>query len=404
MARPLLPVTDAGRAAFALAERHRGSFGERSAAWDSARRFPTEAVAEMRASGLAAAPVPVPLGGGGVDQLRDVMALTACLAAGDSSLGICSNMHLSFCWSLAGAARAGNTGAAALLREVGRGRVWFSAAVTEAGTNYFHCRTTLTADGDGWVLDGDKVFATGSPAATHFSVNARVVGGDHDGSLATAVVPAPTSGVEVVDDWDGMGMRASGSGQVRFRAVRLDADTLVLPGGPWGRFSAASLQGRAFGNVGNLAAIGGVAEAARDVVVARIRSQGRVSEAPLALRATVRQSLGELEADLGGLRAVLRELGEEADLRAANRTADLAEAHRFMAAFQSAKVLVNRLSQQVVDRSLDLAGGAGYRDGNAASRRYRDVRAGAFMQPFSPHESLGYLGAVAAGTEPDPEA
>ena len=225
-----------------------------------------------------------------------------------------------------------------------------------------------------------------------------------DGSLATVVVPAATPGVEVVEDWDGMGMRASGSGQVRFRGVRLSAASLVLPGGPWGRFSAGALQGRAFGNVGNLAAIGGIAEAARDAAVARIRSQGRVSEAPLALRATVRQSLGELEADLGGLRSVLRELGEEADLRAQDRTADLTEAYRFMAGFQTAKVLVNRLSQRVVDRALDLAGGSGYRDGNAASRRYRDVRAGAFMQPFSPHESLGYLGAVAAGIEPDPEA
>ncbi len=358
----------------------------------------------MCGSGLSAASVPAALGGGGIDQLRDLMAITCCLAGGDASLGICSSMHLSFCWSLAGAARAGHAAAEALLADVGEGNVWFAAAVTEAGTNYFHCRTTLTADGAGWVLDGNKVFATGSPAATHFSANARGVGGPFDGSLVTAVVPANAPGVEVIDDWDGMGMRASGSGQVRFRSVRLGADALLLPGGPWGGFSAAALQGRAFGNVGNLAAIGGIAEAARDAAVERVRSQGRVSEAPLARRPTVQQSLGELEADLGGLRSVLRELGEEADLRAADRTSDLAEAYRFMASFQTAKVQVNRLSQRVVDRSLDLAGGSGYRESNAASRYYRDVRAGAFMQPFSPHESLGYLGAVAAGIEPDPEA
>ena len=83
---------------------------------------------------------------------------------------------------------------------------------------------------------------------------------------------------------------------------------------------------------------------------------------------------------------------------------DDALARDFMADFQSAKLQVNRLSEAVVDRALSLAGGGGYTSANPLARLVRDVRAGQFMQPFSPHEALGFVGAVAAGTEPDVEA
>ena len=400
MVRPLEPATAAGRQACHRAEQHAAAFAEAAGERDRAGRFPVAEVRAMQASGLAAATVPAALGGGDVDRLRDLMVVAGRLARGDGSLGICTSMHLSSCWSLARAARAGQDAAAELLEGVARGEVWLSAAVTEAGTNYFHPRTTLEArPGGGWTLEGDKVFATGSVAASHLTVNARW--GDR---LATAVVSVDAPGVEVLDDWDGLGMRASGSGRVRFAAARLPADTLVMPGGPWGAFSAGALCGRAWGNVGNIAASAGIAEAARELAVARLRGEGRVGSAPLAARPTVRHALAGLEVRLHTLEAVLARLAEDADATAAQPPADLAGAHAFMADFQRAKLTVNRLAIEVVDLALDLAGGRGYGGDHPAARYYRDVRAAPFMQPFSPHEALGYIGAVAAGVEPDVEA
>ncbi|MDH4143632.1 MAG: acyl-CoA/acyl-ACP dehydrogenase [Acidimicrobiia bacterium] len=402
----LEPTSGPGERALELAGHHAAAFEELAASWDAARRFPAEAVAAMQASSLAAVTVPTRLGGGGVDQLRDVMAVAHLVAQGDSSLGICTNMHLSFCWSLARAAanldERSSELAEGLLRGVADGAVWFCAAVTEAGTNYFHPATTLEADRHGvWRVRGTKVFATGSPVASHLTTNVRVRGGPRHDHLATVIVPTDRAGVEVVDDWAGLGMRASGSGRVRFHDVEIDADVLILPGGPWGRFTAASVQGRAFGNVGNIAAMGGIASAAARASVARVRGEGRVSAAALAERPTVRHALGVLEIELATVRAVLGQLGHDADRRAALPAADLAEAHRFMARFQAAKVEANRRCISIVDHALELAGGSGYLDDHPVGRRYRDVRAGPFMQPFTPHEAIGYLGAVAAGVEPD---
>lgn len=411
------PVSPAGERAWQLADEAAQRWEPGAEARDRQARFDPSLVKEVQLSGLSAACAPAELGGGGVDQLRDVMALAHRLAEADGSLALAVHMHLSGTWSLARGWRQAtgghpdpNDGRTALLSAIAAGDAWLCAAVTESGTNFFHPRTTLVERaGHGWILHGVKVFATGSPAATHFSANARMIGGARDGQLAQVIVEADLPGVRVEDNWDGLGMRASGSGVVHFDEVALPADATVLPGGPFGRYTVGALCGRAFGNVGNVTAMAGIASAARRLARQRAGGGQRITDAPLAQRATVRHGLAELETDYFALEAVIDLLGRLADAMAERLRLDPAgveevEARQFMADFQTAKLNVNRLAGAVVDRALALAGGGGYTAGNPLSRLCRDVRAGQFMQPFSPHEALGFVGAIAAGVEPDVEA
>lgn len=402
MHRPLQPRSEAGRSAVAQAEAIASAWRPGAQERDDIAELPVAEIGELRRSGFAAVCVDPDLGGLGLRSLFDIMAVAERLAQGDSSLTLATIMHIQFSWNLGRIASGGPASARRpaqeLLTSLGAGDVWFTAAVTEPGTNYFHPRTTLDQHDGGWRLNGTKAFATGSAAATHLVAN--TVMGD-DGRLATVVVPATAPGVSVLDDWDGMGMRASGSGRVVFDNVQLDADVVVVPGSPAGAFSAPTLVGRALSNVGNLAAMVGVAEEAVSIAHRRVTGEGRITSDPLGGRATVRQSYAELVVELTTALALLERLGDEAD-RVALEAPDLVEGQRFMAEFQATKILVNRLSVSIVDRAMNLVGGAGYGQSHPLSRLYRDVRAGAFMQPFTPHEALGYIGSVAVGHEPDP--
>jgi alkylation response protein AidB-like acyl-CoA dehydrogenase len=393
----ITPVSEVGQRFAAIAVRRAETLSATMTARDAAGRFPAGLVAELAGDGLAAMCVPVDLGGGGVTSYGDLMAVVARLGRGDGSAAIAANMHLAFTLAMA---RAGL--AADLLALVGDGRAWVCAAVTESGTNYFHPATTLIPRPGGWRLEGTKAFATASPAASHLTVNAVVQGGELDGRLAMAVLAASTPGITVADDWDGLGMRASGSGAVRL-AADLPAETLVVPGGRYGEFDAMALVGRALGNVGNLAAMVGVAEGAAAETLAGVRRRERVDE-PLADRPTVRQAVGEMITELATATAVAETLGRRADEMVAAGPPDLAGAHAFMSAFQAAKVAIHRTTIRTVDLAMDLAGGGAYVIGHPVGQRYRDVRAGPYMEPFSPHEALGYVGAVLTGREPDTRA
>ncbi len=85
--------------------------------------------------------------------------------------------------------------------------------------------TTARADGDGWVLDGDKAVVLNGPAADFFVVSARSAGAqrDQDG-ISLFVVPADTDGISRRDYPTVDAFRAS---EVTFEGVKLPGTALL---------------------------------------------------------------------------------------------------------------------------------------------------------------------------------
>ena len=221
--------TDAGARLVAIAEELSEGLAANAADHDYDGSYPFEAIDALKAAGYFAAPVPVELGGLGVSSAHDLVVASSRLARGDASVAIGVNMHLIAVLNMerrrqvavaAGAERRAR-GFASSLEQIARDGVVLAAAISERGQDLTRPGTLATRTESGWRIDGRKVFCTMSPAATDLYV--AVTYADDEGSerYAYAMVPTDAPGVIVHDDWDALGMRASGSNSVSLEGVEL---------------------------------------------------------------------------------------------------------------------------------------------------------------------------------------
>ncbi len=405
----LHPVTEPGRRFVALCEEHAVDFATRATEHDRASSFPFENVQAMQESGALAAPVPAELGGLGLVSLHDLAAGVNRLARGDSSTAIAVNMHLAVAWTVARAWReatatgADNVDAYALpLGLVGQGQLVAAVLATEAGTAAGYVRTEVTKVDGGYQLDGRKSFATLSPAAYLLLVMARLRDGDDDLVVYAPVAPDAT-GVTLCDNWDALGMRASGSQDVIFEGCFVPDGSLFIQG-PWGALNATTLTGQLAGVMGLVGAFLGIAEVAQQHAVNLVTTRRKApGDRLLAERPAIQFAIAENEIDLAASRAILERAAILVDGYYEEATSDditMDVLHGLYANFQAAKQFVNHAAVRIVDRALTVSGGAGYSTSNPLSRLYRDVRAGPFMQLYSPNEAFEYIGKVTLGLDP----
>ncbi|MDP9237431.1 MAG: acyl-CoA/acyl-ACP dehydrogenase [Chloroflexota bacterium] len=406
----LQAMTEPGRRFVALAEEHAADFATRAEQHDREGSFPHENMDAMKQSGFTTATVPEEFGGMGVSSIHDYMVAISRLARGDASTAIAVNMHL-VGGAVASRLRTGIIAAGGdvavvegLLNGMGRAGVIMCGPSTEPGTDVNSPFTEATRTADGWVINGHKIFGTLSPAAQIFVSMVRVREGGSD-VRALAIVAKGTPGMEVMDNWDAMGMRASGSHDVVFKDCHVpEASVQLVTAEPWGMATPAGVDFALAANSPLVAAFLGVAEAARDFTVRSTieRKKGRAGKR-LAERVPLQLLVAEMEIDIATMRALISAHGRRIDEhfaqylpgQAPNEVADA-----MMKDHQCTKYVVNRKAIDVVDRAMTVSGGGAYMSAHPLSRLYRDVRAGPFMQPYAPYEALEYIGKVTLGVDP----
>jgi alkylation response protein AidB-like acyl-CoA dehydrogenase len=393
--------TDAGARLVAIAEELSEELAGRAAEHDRDGSYPFEAVDALKAAGYFAAPVPAELGGLGVTSAHDLVVASSRLARGDASVAIGVNMHLVAVLNMqrrhqvavaAGYERRARGFASTLERIAGDGVV-LAAAISERGQDLTRPGTRATRTESGWRIDGRKMFCTMSPAATDLYVAVSYADGEGFERYAYAMVPTDAPGVVVHDDWDALGMRASGSNSVSLEGVELPES------GVRGGFRAGDplpyIERNLVSGLFHASASLGIAEKADQV--ARQGLAGRINGA-----ARPRMQVAQSAIDLAASRALLsRAAALIDDHRAANPASD-GDAEELSALFaeaQAAKAFVNEAGARIVDRALALSGGAGYLNGSPLARAYRDVKAGSFMHPLGANRAYDYLGHVALGEE-----
>jgi alkylation response protein AidB-like acyl-CoA dehydrogenase len=372
--------TEPGARLVAIAEALAPELAARAAEHDRDGSYPFEAIDALKAAGYFAAPVPVELGGLGVGSAHDLVVASSRLARGDASVAIGVNMHLVAVLNMERRLRAASAEGnerrarafAASLEQIARDGLVLAAAISEPGQDLTRPGTTATRTESGWRIDGHKWFCTMSPAATHLYVAVT-----SENRYAYAMVPADAPGVTVNDDWDALGMRASGSNSVTFDGVELPES------GVRGGFEAGDplpyMERNLVAGLFHAAASLGIAEAADAIARRRVSNDARAH-----------MQVAENAIDLAAARAVLSRAAALIDHDAEDVEALFAES-------QAAKAFANDAAARVVDRALALSGGAGYLNGSPLARAYRDVKAATFMHPLGANRAYDYLAQVALG-------
>ena len=346
--------------------------------------FPFASLAELQASGVLAAPVPAEFGGLGVTRLHDLVVAAATLARADASLAIGVNMHVVLVHALERvrahqAARGRRNRSDAVLRDVATGTTIMAAAISERGQVLGRPSTRATATPDGWLVEGGKIFCTLSPAATVLQTAVSYVTDSGEERYAYVPIPIDLPGVVVHDDWDALGMRASGSHSVTFAGVELPRD--ALRGGSRSATTARTCN-EPRRRPPHAAASLGVAEAATQAVRAGragrsgCRARGRERDRPCR-HAVDRRPCGNARRRGGGGHrdAVRRGAGGEGVRERGRRRGSPTGPSRCPVA-------------PAKQRSSPLA------------RHYRDARAGAFMHPLGANRAYDFLGQLMLGREP----
>jgi len=235
---------------------------------DREERFPVEIYQQMAELGLFGIGVPEDLGGPGFDTVTYAVVMEE-LARGYSSVADQCGLVELICTLLV---RHGTATQKALLGDIIGMKTKVAYCITEpdAGTDVSGIRTTATPDGDGWVLNGGKIWIHNAPVADLGFVLARTDKDAGNRGMSIFIVEINSKGIERGPKEHKMGQRASQVGALTFTNVKLSANSLL---GEKGRGSHMMISVLDKGRVGIASLATGIAqaglEAALDYAVQR---------------------------------------------------------------------------------------------------------------------------------------
>jgi len=217
----------------------------------------------------------------------------------------------------------------------------------------------------GWRISGRKLYSTGIPALGWLGVWGRT--DDAEPLVGTFLVPGGSPGVSIVETWDQLGMRASGSHDAVLEDVFIPEDYAVDIRTPaaWAAERAPELL--TWMSVLIPALYDAVARNARDWLVrfALERAPSNLG-APLSTLPRFQEAVGELDALLFTNTALLD--------RATHGTVSAIEANFI-------KLTVTNNAIKVAERAVALTGNPALSRANPLERYYRDTLCGRVHSP-----------------------
>jgi alkylation response protein AidB-like acyl-CoA dehydrogenase len=330
--------------------------------WDVKGELPGEFLEELKSFGLFGLIVPEAHGGLGFGSAAYSRVLGE-IARHDGSVALTVGAHSSI--GMRGLLLFGTEAQKARwLPRLASGELIAAFCLTEpgAGSDAASVKTVARPDGDGWILDGEKIWITNGGIAGFYTVFAKTptASGDGKAQLTAFIVPRDLPGISTGPHEDKMGIRASNTTSVVFEGVRLEREHVLGEVGKGFKTAMRILNSGRCGLGGGC--VGGMKKLIE--LATRQAKERQQFGRPIAEFGLIKQKLGGLVVDAYASETVVGLVASLSDQGYEDYAVEAA----------SSKVFATEALWRVADEALQIAGGNGFMREFPYERVVRDSR------------------------------
>ncbi len=235
----------------------------------------------------------------------------------------------------------------------------FALSEPDAGSDVAAMTTRARADGDAFVLDGCKTWISNGGIADFYTVFARTADGPGARGISAFVVDADTPGLAIAGRIDVIAPHPLAT--LRFDGCRVPASRLLGTVDDGFRLAMRTLD---VFRASVAAAALGFARRALDEALAHARRRRLFGQALGDFQLT-RAAFADMATDIDAAALLTYRAAWQRDVAKADTTREAA----------MAKLTATENAQRVIDRALQMFGGAGVAKGSVVESLYREIRA-----------------------------
>jgi len=339
---------------------------------DQQRVYPLALLNQFTQVGLGSISVPKQFGGAGL-SFQTVAEVFRVISASDPSLGQIPQNHFGLIQFILGEGEL--TQQQQLLSAVVQGQRLGNGGPEKNSKHTRDVQTLLVTTSQGFALSGEKFYSTGAMFADILVTTAI-----QEEQPVMVFIPLPTNGVEIVDDWSGMGQRTTASGTVKLQQVAVNP-TLIMP---LPSSDKPTLRG-AVSQLIQAAIDAGIAQGALDDALEFVRNSSRPwVDAGVSRNADdpyILADVGRISTELSAANALLRRAARILDsIDQQSLTAD--DCARASIAVAEAKVLTTEIALRASEKLLEWGGSRATLLRHGLDRHWRNARTHTLHDPL----------------------
>ena len=326
---------------------------------DQNNEFPHEAVKKFAEMGMMGLPYSKEFGGAGKDVLSYAIAVEE-LSRVDGGTGVILSAHVSL-GSFPIAHFGNDQQKKKYLVPLAKGEKLGAFGLTEpnAGSDAGGTETTAQWDGDGYILNGTKIFITNAGEADVYIIFAMTDKSKGTKGISAFIVEKDTEGFTFGLHEKKLGIRGSATRELIFNNVKVPKENLLGKEGMGFRIAMQTLDG---GRIGIAAQALGIAQGAIDEAVVYVKQRKQFGR-PLAAFQNTQFQLADMQTKTDAARLLVYQAAQAKE-----------EGRPYTVLAAEAKLFAAEVAMEVTTKAIQLLGGYGYTRDMPVERMFRDAK------------------------------